>query len=289
MSNELDLSSRDRAGEPQEGAEVLSNGHAEDRIDPRRLFSILPPVSLDAMNERAALQRRTDHKYLLPVDALARYVEELADDHEVLEIDGERVFEYESTYFDTPSLRCFRDHVRDRRPRYKLRTRCYVTTDECHFEVKVKRDDGDTVKRSVEYDPDERGRVEPGARDLIAAVLPECGLEVPDEHLVPSLITSFQRVTVAARERAERTTFDFAVTMRVPEGDLAQLEPQYAIAETKTPDGNGAWDSALAAAGFEPISLSKYRLGTGLLRAPHDDPGYACQAKNLLQVRGGSR
>lgn len=257
--------------------------------DPRALFRALHPISLDTLNDRAALQRRTDNKYLVALDDLARLVEELADQHEVLEIDGERVFEYESTYFDTPSLRCFRDHVEDRRPRYKLRTRCYVTTGVCHFEVKVKPDDGDTLKRSVDYDPDERGTVEPAAHELIADVLGECGLDEPDERLRPSLITAFRRVTVVGRERPERTTFDFGLNLSAPDGNVAQLERQYAIAETKTPDGNGAWDAALADAGLEPISLSKYRIGTGLLHAPNDDADYAPELKELFQVHVEAR
>src|ERR671932_1676890 len=118
--------------------------------DVAELFGELRPISLDAMNERASLQRRTDNKYLVEIDHLARIVKELADDLEVLEIDGERVFEYESTYFDTPSLRCFRDHVRDDRPRFKTRTRCYVTTGDCYFEVKVKLENGEMIKRNVD-------------------------------------------------------------------------------------------------------------------------------------------
>ena len=257
--------------------------------EPRVVFGALRPVSLDELNDRAALQRRTDNKYLVALEDLPRLVEKLGDQHEVLEIDGERVFGYESTYFDTPSLRCFQDHVQDRRPRYKLRARCYVTTGVCHFEVKVKPVDGDTVKHSVDYPPDKRGTLEPAARELIADVLPECGLDEPDEHLEPSLITAFRRVTVVARERPERTTFDFGVRLSVPDRDAAHLEQRYAIAETKTPEGNGAWDKALADAGVEPISLSKYRIGTGLLHAPNDDAGYAPALKPLFQKRAGSR
>jgi hypothetical protein len=257
--------------------------------DPRGLFSALSPVSLDALNERAALQRRTDNKYLVALEDLRPLIEELGGQHEVLEIDRERVFEYESTYFDTPSLRCFRDHIRDRRPRYKTRTRCYVTSGFCQFEVKVKRDSGETIKRSLDYDPDTRDTVDPAARGLIAEVLPECGLEEPAEELVPSLITAFRRVTIVARERPERTTFDFAVSLRTPDGNVAQLERGYVIAETKTPEGEGAWDSALAAAGLKPVSLSKYRIGTGLLAAPDDDADYAPELKEQFQVGVGSR
>src|SRR5215208_1297450 len=140
-------------------------------MGPGDLFTDLSAVALDEMNDRAALQRRTDNKYVVALDDLAGLVDDLADTHEALEIDGERLFDYESTYFDTPSLRCFRDHVRDRTPRFKARTRCYLTTGECFFEVKVKQEDGETAKRNVDHDPDERTSLEPAARGLLAEVL----------------------------------------------------------------------------------------------------------------------
>jgi hypothetical protein len=212
----------------------------------------------------------------------------VADQHEVLEIDGERVFEYESTYFDTPSLRCFRDHVRDRKPRYKARTRCYVTTGDCFFEVKVKREDGETTKRHVDYDPDERRALVTSARDLLDRVLGECGLE--EAHgPQPSLITAFRRVTVVAREQRERTTFDFGVTVRAPDGDPAQINRRYVIAETKTGDGDGAWDRVLVEAGCEPVSLSKYRIGIGMCHVTGEDSEYARNVKRLFDVARSAR
>jgi hypothetical protein len=84
--------------------------------------------------------------------------------------------------------------------------------------VKVKGEDGETVKRNVEYEPDRRERIEPGAKDLIGEVLGECGVDKPDEPLRPSLVTSFERATVVTREAPERTTFDFAVELRAATG-----------------------------------------------------------------------
>jgi hypothetical protein len=249
-----------------------------------RLFSQFGPVSLDELNDRAALQRRTDNKYLVSSNDLARLAEGLADEHDVLEIDGDRVFEYESTYFDTPSLQCFRDHVEDRRPRYKARTRCYVATGDCFFEVKVKRADGETLKRNVEYHPEKRGSMQPEARDLVAATLSECGMGEPDDELSATLVTRFERVTVAARERAERTTFDFGVELVAPGGAATVLDRDRVIVETKTPDGDGEWDRALHEAGHEPISLSKYRVGMALLHAPGKDGAYARDEKSLFSV-----
>lgn len=256
--------------------------------DVRELFSGLSPVSLDDMNERAALQSRKDNKYVVSIDELADLLEDLGDSHEVLEIDGERLFDYESTYFDTPSLRCFHDHIRDRRPRFKTRTRCYVSTGDCYFEVKVKQEDGETVKQNADHDPDVRASLEPDARKLISDVLSEAGVNEPHDELQPSLVTAFRRATIVACDRPERTTFDFGVHLSAPDGDVARLRSDCVIAETKTPDGSGAWDRAFRGAGHEPVSLSKYRVGTGLLHAPGQDDEYAADLKRLFDVGAGA-
>src|SRR5205823_1453328 len=83
-------------------------------------------VDLDDVDRRLALQRRVDQKHLVTPDTLRSLLRSMRSDHDILEIDGRRAFDYESTYFDTPSLECFREHIENRRPRYKARTRCYV-------------------------------------------------------------------------------------------------------------------------------------------------------------------
>ena len=52
--------------------------------------------------ELAELQTRVDRKYFVPADVFRRLIAELADELQVLEIDGRRTFGYESVYFDTP-------------------------------------------------------------------------------------------------------------------------------------------------------------------------------------------
>ncbi|MBV8430643.1 MAG: hypothetical protein JO244_05740, partial [Solirubrobacterales bacterium] len=81
------------------------------------LLGELDPVSLDELDARAALLRRVDNKYALPVADFERLARQLKSDHQVLEIDGRRRFRYSNTYFETEDLRCFIDHIEDRVPR----------------------------------------------------------------------------------------------------------------------------------------------------------------------------
>ena len=67
----------------------------------------------------------------------------------MLDIDGRRVFGYESTYFDTPDCEQYRAHRQGRRRRYKVRSRSYVDTGLSMFEVKTKGLRGATVKHRM--------------------------------------------------------------------------------------------------------------------------------------------
>jgi hypothetical protein len=253
-----------------------------DRID--EIFGGFQPVSLDALDERASLQRRVDIKYLVPLDRLAQVSDALRGDYEILEIDGQRVFEYESTYFDTSALDSFHDHIASRRPRYKLRTRYYVTNESCMFEVKVKRDDDETVKRHIDYEPDDRRKIKPSARELFSETFEECSVKRPEGDPRPSLVTRFRRVTVAAINQPERITVDFGVELQSPDGDTAAMDESLAIIETKTPDGSGPVDRMLRDEGLDPLSLSKYRLGIGLLVAPEADREYSRRLQGAVAV-----
>jgi VTC domain len=229
----------------------------------------LAPVSLEALDERSALRRRVDTKYVVPSERLSELVGRLAGSHDVLEIDGHRRFSYESVYFDTPDLRCFHDHVHGRRPRFKARTRLYGETGVCFFEVKVRLAD-ELVKRQCPYDPGMHGALAEPARRFLGETLREVAGEAPPGDLAPTLSTRYDRITLGAREGGERATIDLAVELRSMDGRSVGLRDGFALMEAKSEEGGGRVDTLLREAGCEPRAISKYRLGVGLLLA--DDP-----------------
>src|SRR5436309_1487886 len=133
--------------------------------DPHDLLERFDAVSLAALDARAALLRRVDNKYAVPEEIFDELARRLRAGHAVLEIKGRRMFRYSTTYFDTPDRRCFVDHVEDRLPRFKARTRLYEDTDECVFEVKLKRSEDETDKRQIDYAPEDRRRMTSAAHD----------------------------------------------------------------------------------------------------------------------------
>ncbi|HYH88094.1 MAG TPA: polyphosphate polymerase domain-containing protein [Solirubrobacteraceae bacterium] len=239
----------------------------------------LDPISLQALDERAALLQRVDVKYVVGRDVLAALIEGLAGDHDVLEIEGRRQFAYDTVYFDTEDLRCFRDHGADVRPRFKARTRRYVDAGECVFEVKVKCEDGSTDKRQTEHESD-ADVLTPAAEELLADTLRDDGIEPPGE-LAAVLRTSFDRATLAAREGDARLTVDVGVTLATMDGESVRLREDLALVESKSEDGESRADRVLAELGATPVSLSKYRTGIdALLR--RDETGEVEEARGLF-------
>jgi hypothetical protein len=250
--------------------------------DPSELLDTYDPVSLDELDRRASLRKRIDHKYFVGLDDLSRLLKQLRGDYDVLEIDGRRTFEYRSVYFDTPDLTAFHDHIHDRTPRCKLRTRSYVTTGRCVFEVKVKRANGETSKRSIDHDCRAEERLDDASWALIKETLTEAGIKVP-AALEPTLVSHFHRSTLALKDEAERVTIDrdLRLSGRNGGGSLV-MRDDYALLETKTRDGHGRCGRALADAGVDSVSFSKYRLGVGRLIA-HEDDEYAAQVMRFFR------
>jgi hypothetical protein len=252
-----------------------------------RLLREFPPVSLAEVDARAELLRRTDTKYVLDPDRFAALLSELAGDHEVLEIDRRRRFAYESVYFDSEDLRCFSDHVRGCAPRFKARTRLYVDTGQCNFEVKLKREDGETEKRQVDHSPQAAGEMDGEAERCLMEALRDARIDPPPRPLEASLRTCFNRITLVPREGHERTTCDLHLCLVRPDGSSARIREGMVVVETKSEHGGGPVDQRLERMGAETVSFSKYRTGIALLGEGIRDPDYQEHAERLFAVDEG--
>ena len=228
--------------------------------------------------------RRVDRKYVVEPDGFLELIERIQEGHQLLSIDGLREFAYRSVYFDTPERRCFVDHVEGRIPRFKTRTRLYRDTGTCVFEVKLKRSDGEMDKRQIDHPADRDAQLAERDMQRASEALSDAGLELP-QRLDPTLVTRFTRVTFAARERPERLTCDFRVSLSRPGGATARIRDGLVVVETKSEDGDSPADRALEDAGADEISLSKYRVGMSLVGdAPLEDQQPAAE---LFEVAGG--
>lgn len=213
------------------------------------------PVSLHELDASDAFLVRTDHKHVVDLPTLEILLARLAPTHRILDIDGRREFTYDTIYFDTRSLLAARAHAQGRRRRFKARSRLYVETDVCAFELKLISGRGETVKRRIAYGPADHGAVTADARAFLAEHLDDVG------DLAPALRVRYTRMTLAADD--ERVTLDVDLTY-----GAARLRPGWAIVETKSSRGAGVADRVLRELRSRPVALSKYVLGAGLMLMP---------------------
>jgi hypothetical protein len=223
----------------------------------------LPAASLTEVLERSALQARIDRKYLVPLERFAELAARLPDTWAALEIGRLRGFAYESVYFDTPDLLTYRQHLQGRRRRYKVRTRTYLDSGDCTFEVKLKGRREQTVKARLPYPVADRTRINPQAHAFLAAQLRGAyGQPVPE--LAAKLTTAYRRTTLVDLQEGTRLTCDVDLTCSAG-GKLAAGLFRQVLVETKSHGPLIDADTALRGLGLRPIELSKYCVAVALL------------------------
>jgi len=223
-------------------------------------------VTLEELNERAALLDREENKYLLRADRFAPVLSQLRDTFDVLAIDGRTAFGYETTYYDTAALTTYRQHAQGKRLRYKIRSRRYLDSDLCFFEVKLKGQRGRTVKERLPYSERRHGLVDPDARRFVDRCLRLRYGDAPTGALAASLTMRYRRLTLVSRERPERVTIDFDLRFATPGTGPVAAPTDLLIIEVKTDNGHGITDRLLTGAGIRPAACSKYCVGLNLVR-----------------------
>ncbi|MFE4703601.1 polyphosphate polymerase domain-containing protein [Streptomyces sp. NPDC056738] len=221
-------------------------------------------ATLAEVDAAAALQHRTDRKYLVPLGLARRLVGQLADGHRILDLDGRRTTTYRSTYFDTPGLGAWRAHVQGRRRRWKVRTRLYAEDGLCRVEVKTKDGRGATVKHALRAPAEQYGRLNEEAVAFVDKVLAGSAIPVRAADLVPTTEIRYLRAALADLRHGTRITFDGVLTCH--QGDRsAALDPDFVLVETKGGARPAPVDRMLLSLGARPVSLSKYLVGQSLL------------------------
>jgi hypothetical protein len=225
----------------------------------------LPPIGLDELIERAALQTRIDRKYVLPVERVETLFTAVRHEARVLEIGDARSFAYESVYFDTPDLLSYLLAAHRRRRRFKVRTRTYVDSAQCWLEVKTRGSGGATVKNRLPYELDYYATLDPGREFVDTALASEAIIEPDSLDFAPTLVTRYRRTTLFLPATASRVTIDTELEWQDGSGSLLRM-PGLAIVETKTGSTASRVDRLLWSCGHRPTRISKYATGLAALR-----------------------
>lgn len=236
-----------------------------DRILMTGLAAAQEPIGLAEVAEGASLQTRVDKKYLVPTQVLASVVRQLGLSLKVLDIDGRRVFGYESVYFDTDDLDFYRDHVMGRRQRNKVRTRLYVDSGLTMLEVKAKGGRGETVKHRMDWDRESLDRIRTSKKELDGEGFVDAYLSGRHQatSLRPSLLSRYRRTTFVDVEAGLRLTCDIDLSFGGL-GKAVVVPPGRVLVETKSESGRSTADRLLHRYGQRDLAVSKYCVGVAM-------------------------
>lgn len=161
------------------------------------------PVSLEEIDE-VKLMNRIDRKYWFHTSKLIYLLEHALPYYNVLEINGQRLMDYQTVYFDTPENTMYLKHHNRKLNRHKVRQRKYVSTDSSFLEIKFKTNKKRTIKERIatEFEPNEFVSKE---IKFINSNTPFSG-----EDLEPKLNNKFKRITLIHKEKLDRCTIDIS-------------------------------------------------------------------------------
>lgn len=226
-------------------------------------LGLLQPISLDEMSG-IKLMNRTDTKFVTNKAKLAQLLELTQGQYFAQQIEGSRIANYQTTYWDTPWHRFFLEHHNGRAPRQKIRVRTYLDSDMTFLEVKTKNNHGRTKKKRITVPSQER-------QDVVDAGGSEFTQKLTGatfDNILPTVQNQFQRITLVNYGKTERLTIDFNVAFHNYETEHDAQTGQLVIIELKR-DGNvfSPVLDLLRQLRIKPSGFSKYCIGSVMTNA----------------------
>ena len=241
---------------------------------PDNLFQHFSPINLEVVDQIASLQRRYESKYIIHQSRLIHLAAELEQSWLVLSMNDSQAFLYKTTYFDDDNLTSYRDHVKGRRHRYKIRVRTY-SDDSSFLEVKQKTGRGETKKFRRPRPTDQQDQISPQEQDWLGQLI--TGI---DQHsLHATLHLNYLRSTLVNPERGERLTIDQEIVMSNQKN--SPLIAGATIIELKNQFPHSPTNRLLVRCGARRVSVSKYCAGIARLN-PDFHQGMIRTAQRLV-------
>jgi hypothetical protein len=223
----------------------------------KKTLQLFEPISLKEM-DAVELMNRTDAKYVFSIQELPDILLQARSYYKVLEIKGERLFSYVTTYYDTQNFSLFNNHVSGRLNRHKIRHRTYESTGVSYLEVKFKSNKNRTIKWRIKNEVN--GHFDQDASDFLLS-----RTQMNSENLNAVITNFFKRITLVSIQDKTRITLDFGISFK-GNGQEKEL-PYLAIAEIKQEgnNSNNTFIRILRKKGIRPEGFSKYCVGSALL------------------------
>jgi hypothetical protein len=239
------------------------------------------PISLSELSEYKLLNR-IDTKYVCNISQLPQILSAISTDFRIQTSGQERIFGYESLYFDSPQMKSYFDHHQGKRIRYKIRFRKYLDTGDVFLEIKRKQNFNRTDKKRHEFE---------FSTNLESSHLQflEKYIDIPQSGLQPTIWTNFNRMTLAGKSTVERVTIDTNIQFKNDTESI--LLPGLAVIEVKrekTKDYSPLL-KVLNNLHIKPYGFSKYIMGQIILRPTIKHNRFLTKISTVKQICYGTK
>ena len=218
------------------------------------LLNDFQTVSLEELDNVKLLDRQ-DTKFVFNQIHLPLILDKIKPFYRILEINNERVFTYDNTYFDTDHFLFYNQHHNGNKKRFKIRSRKYSSSNQSFFEIKIKNNKDRTVKKRLPIDGINKylGEQE---KDLVSEII---GL--PPNQITPKLNVQFSRITLTDNSFNERLTIDTNISAK--NGFGSKIFNQLVISEIKQKkyDPKSDFIQILRNLKIQEMRFSKYCMG----------------------------
>ena len=229
------------------------------------------PIALSEMGG-IRLMNRTDTKYVTTEQKLRLLLRQARDQYYVQDIDGRRMAEYYTLYFDTEGCDMFRAHHNGKLNRQKLRIRSYADSDLNFLEVKTKNNHRRTKKKRIAL---ERFDCHNPSYDDVAGVCSgesvgwndflSANLGYDTAHISAKVENHFCRITLVNKGKTERLTIDTGLRfVNVNDGTERNLGGLVIIELKRDGLVPSPIEEMLLNLRIKPMGFSKYCMGMAM-------------------------
>lgn len=228
--------------------------------------------------ESVALTRRMDTKFVMNTEQLILLLDQIRQNHKILQIQDQRIFNYNTVYFDTPDFQFYVDHHNGYVHRMKVRLREYLDSGLKFYEIKRKLPGDQTDKTRVVIDK-MRNILTDEQYHLIDYK------RLQNRPLEKKISNSFKRMTLTHVNMQERITIDTGIHFF--EGEKSVSLPDVVILELKQPryDVASPLVQMLKKMRIYPGSFSKYVTGVAMLNLHHKQNQFKSQLLKIDQYQ----
>jgi len=199
----------------------MNNKISSKILDELEGFDTINLEELDSVS----LLNRQDIKFIFHQDYLSPILAELKSIYNLLEINENQVYGYETTYYDTSEFIFFNQHKNGNKKRFKIRRRKYSSSSNIFFEIKIKNNKNKTIKERFLFN----GNINDLDNQIKNTTFDIIGFSI--DKIKSVLDVEYFRITMADKNLKERLTIDMG--LNVSKGLISKSFDKLVIAEIK--------------------------------------------------------